>query len=49
MQVFNNLNLIKAKETALGAKYLYDPEIVTAENVDVLKKAFEQPVYIPVP
>jgi len=49
MQVFNNLNLIKAKETALWAKYLYDPEIVTAENVDVLKKAFEQPVYIPVP
>lgn len=49
MQVFNNLNLIKAKETALWAKYLYDSEIVTTENVEVLKKAFEQPVYIPVP
>lgn len=49
MQVFNNLNLIKAKESALWAKYLYDPEIVTAENVNLLQKAFEQPVYIPVP
>ena len=49
MQVFNNLNLIKAKETAYWAKYLYDPEIVTADQMDVLKKAFEKPVYIPVP
>lgn len=49
LQVFHNLNLIKAKETALGAKYLYDPEIVTADNVNILTKAFEQTVYIPVP
>jgi len=41
--------LIKAEETAYWAKYLYDPEIVTADQMDVLKKAFEKPVYIPVP
>jgi len=49
IQTFHNLNLIKAKESALWAKFLYDPEIVTAENMSVLQKAFETPVYIPVP
>lgn len=49
IQVFHNLNLIKAKESALWAKYLFDSEIVTSENMAVLQKAFETPVYIPVP
>lgn len=49
IQTFHNLNLIKAKESALWAKYLYDPEIVTAENMNVLQKAFETTIYVPVP